>query len=117
MIEVNDLEEHLIYLQQRPAHNRPGTLSAYTINGYLFSLRLLFDYGERHGLTGGNPLVAIARLAQPKANRRKLSQAEIGQLYAACDDERKRAILHLLYGCGLRRMCFGPLIGQTRLQF
>jgi integrase/recombinase XerD len=104
MIEVSDLEEHLIYLQERPAHNRPGTLSAYTINGYLFSLRLLFDYGERHGLAGGNPLVAIARLSQPKANRRRLSQEEIGQLYAACDDDRKRAILHLLYGCGLRRM-------------
>ena len=79
-------------------------MSAYTVNGYLYSIRLLFDYAERHGLRGGNPVAGLARPRVPCSQRQIASRGEIGRLYAAANgDGRATALLHLLYGCGLRR--------------
>lgn len=103
-VDKTDLETYLSYLQSRPSR-RGGALSLHTVHGYVFSLRLLFDYAERHGLRGGSPLVGL-RVAVPKKSERYVaSRAEIAALYAAAKDyPRLTAILHLLYGCGLRRM-------------
>jgi integrase/recombinase XerD len=99
-----DLEEHLTYLQTRPSKSG-GALSLHTIGGYVFSLRLLFDYAERHGLNGGNPLAGLALPTPSKSERYVATQKEINALYkVAQDNARLTAILHLLYGCGLRRM-------------
>jgi integrase/recombinase XerD len=102
-VEREDIKAHHEHLLARP-QVQGGTLSGYTINGYFFSLKLLFDYAERHGLTGGSPLAGFRLPPLPKTQRRLLSREEISLLYAACEDDRQRAILHLLYGCGLRRM-------------
>lgn len=104
LVEKSDLEEHLTYLQTRPSRVG-GALSLHTIGGYVFSLRLLFDYAERHGLNGGNPLAGLALPTPPKSERYVATRAEVNALYeAAKDSPRLAAILHLLYGCGLRRM-------------
>jgi integrase/recombinase XerD len=103
-VEREDIEQYLVYLQTRPSQTG-GALSAYTISGYVFSLRLLFDYAERHGLRGGSPLAGIKLPAPPKSERYVATRAEVDGLYqVAKDDARLTAILHLLYGCGLRRM-------------
>jgi integrase/recombinase XerD len=103
-VEKVDIEEHLTYLQTRPSR-RGGALSGYTIQGYVFSLRLLFDYAERHGLRGGSPLAGLRLPLSPKSERYVATRAEVDALYlTAKDDARLTAILHLLYGCGLRRM-------------
>lgn len=103
-VEKADISEHLTYLQTRP-NKRGGALSGYTIQGYVFSLRLLFDYAERHGLRGGSPLAGLRLPPPPKSERYVATRAEIDALYqTATDDARLTAILHLLYGCGLRRM-------------
>ena len=70
-----------------------------------FSLRLLFDYAERHGLRGGSPLAGLRLPAPAKSERYVATRAEVDALYqSAEEDPRLTAILHLLYGCGLRRM-------------
>jgi integrase/recombinase XerD len=103
-VEKVDIEEHLTYLQTRPSRTG-GALSGYTIQGYVFSLRLLFDYAERHGLRGGSPLAGVRLPPPPKSERYVATRAEVDALYlTAKDDTRLTALLHLLYGCGLRRM-------------
>ena len=103
-VDRADLVAFLEHLENRPSR-RGGALSPYTIQGYVFSLKLLFEYCERHGLRGGSPLVNVARPRVQSAGRYAASLAEITQLYeAAQSDGRATAILHLLYGCGLRRM-------------
>lgn len=103
-VERTDIDAHLEHLRTRPSQ-QGGTLSEHTISGYVFSMRLLFDYGERHGLRGGNPLAGLRLPKPPKSERYVATRVEIDTLYrSAQDDARLTAILHLLYGCGLRRM-------------
>ena len=105
LIDKRDIEAHVAHLYTRPGHNRDGgALSGYTVLSYIFSLRLLFDYAERHGrIPGGSPLAGL-RFSRPRQTQRYCAtRKEITKLYAACSDDRQRAILHLLYGCGLRR--------------
>lgn len=102
-VDKSDLTTYLDYLQTRPSR-RGGALSLHTVSGYVFSLRLLFDYAERHGLRGGSPLVGLRLPAAPKSARYVATRAEIKALYAAAKySPRLTALLHLLYGCGLRR--------------
>lgn len=104
-ITKHDIEAHVSHLYTR-ASRQGGTLSGYTVLGYVFNLRLLFDYAERHGLIGGgSPLAGLSFSRPVTPPRYYCSAAEIAALYRNCrDDGRMTAILHLLYGCGLRRM-------------
>ena len=104
MVDRADLVAFLEHLEKRPSR-RGGGLSPYTIQGYVFSLKLLFEYCERYGLRGGSPLVNVARPQVSGSGRYTASREEITKLYGAAEgDGRATAILHLLYGCGLRRM-------------
>ncbi|MEM7574208.1 MAG: tyrosine-type recombinase/integrase [Bacteroidota bacterium] len=103
LIDAGDLKAHYAYLRER-ASGRGQALSAHTIQGYLFDLKLFFAYAERHELMAKNPMSGL-RFSRPKYEPRYVcSRAEIERLYEACKDERDRALVHLLYGCGLRRM-------------
>ena len=103
-VDRADVVAFLKHLETRPSR-RGGGLSSYTIQGYVFSLKLLFEYCERHGLRGGSPLVNVARPRVQGSGRYTASLAEIIKLYeVAQGNGRSTAILHLLYGCGLRRM-------------
>ena len=102
-VEREDLAAYLVYLNERPSR-RGGGLSPFTIKGYLFCIGLFFDYCERHGLRGGSPLAGLARPRVQGNGRYVPSREEVTKLYtAAGDDGRAVALLHLLYGCGLRR--------------
>ena len=102
-VEQNDLAAYLEHLTTRPSATG-GALSLYTVTGYLFSCKLLFDYAERYGLRGGSPLLGLRLPVPLPATRRAVSRGVIERLYeAAKDDGRTTALLHLLYGCGLRR--------------
>ena len=107
-IEAGDIKAHYAYLQTRPSSRR-APLSSHTISGYLYDLKLFFAYAERHGLTTKNPLAGLRFASAQSPPRYVCSRAEIQQLYRACKDERERTLLHLLYGCGLRRMEVGAL--------
>ncbi|OAV43422.1 hypothetical protein A3850_002430 [Lewinella sp. 4G2] len=100
----DDMAAYLAYLTTRPSATG-GALSLYTVTGYLFSCKLLFDYAERHGLRGGSPLLGLELPTPPASTRKAVSRAVINKLYqAAAEDVRTTVLLHLLYGCGLRRM-------------
>lgn len=98
-----DMQTFLEHLKTRPSR-RGAALSSYTVKGYVFNASLLFDYAERHGLRGGSPLASIPGIELEKSTRYAATKAEIKALYeAAAGEARATAILHLLYGCGLRR--------------
>jgi integrase/recombinase XerD len=102
-VDRADMQSYLDYLTTRPSATG-GALSLYTVTGYLFSCKLLFDYAERHGLRGGSPLLGLRLPVPPPSTRKAVSRAVVKRLYAAADgDSRATSILHLLYGCGLRR--------------
>jgi integrase/recombinase XerD len=98
-----DLENHYEYLLNRPSYRDGGGLSNYTVNGYLYSLRLFFDYLEKVELLSVNPMSSLSFKLDLKSERVLLEKKEVEQLYKACMDEQERAILGLFYGCGLRR--------------
>lgn len=102
-VDQTDMEGFLAHLHVRPSR-RGGVLSAGTVTAYLARIGLLFDYAERHGMRGGSPLVGLARPRAAGAERYVASREEVARLYVAAEsDARMTALLHLLYGCGLRR--------------
>jgi integrase/recombinase XerD len=102
-VDSEDIKKHYRYLLERPNYNTAGALSLNTISGYLFGLRLFFIYAQKRGLIGDNPMSTLRFAARPKSNREVLTKAEVDQLYRSCQNEQERALLSLLYGCGLRR--------------
>ena len=104
-VDGDDMAGYLDYLTTRP-NLRGGALSPATVTAYLVRIGLLFDYAERRGLRGGNPLVGLSKVKarKPASERYVASRAEVEKLYAvAAANARLTALLHLLYGCGLRR--------------
>ncbi len=102
-ITSSDIKKHHEYLQQRPNYSRPGGLSSATITGYLFTLRLFFNYTEKTGLIKSNPMSVLSFPRRTGKEREVLTRSEISQLYCVCKNDQERAMLSLFYGCGLRR--------------
>lgn len=97
-----DIEEHHDYLQHRPNQRRSGTLSEMMIYHHLYALRVFFNWLEQLQAIE-NPMSSL-EFSQPRHEERTiLPQTEIKTLYKACTTLKERAILHLFYGCGLRR--------------
>jgi len=102
-VDSEDIKAHYRYLLERPNYKTAGALSLSTITGYLFALRLFLDYAQKRGLREDNPMSTLRFARGANTSRQVLSKAEVGQLYEACQNEQERALLSLLYGCGLRR--------------
>lgn len=96
MIEYGD------YLSTRPNKRGIGIISESTFNQHLYSLRLLTDYLLE---TGQLKSAVIIPQNNPgtKSAREFVTQKEIMLIYKACKVRRERALLSILYGCGLRR--------------
>ena len=91
------------YLQTRPCHTRPGTLSESMQQSHLWALRILFSFLLAEGSINADPS-GILRFPKPKKKEREvLSREEIQRLYEACECYSDKALLDLLYGCGLRK--------------
>jgi integrase/recombinase XerD len=109
--EVNSLQQlqpghitnYIEYLLQRPNHNRPGALSAVTINKHVTTLRMFSRFLQ----VGGYQTIAInpARFKQSSMCK-WLSQDEIQSMYRAAQQsplsQRDVVMLDIFYGCGLR---------------
>jgi integrase/recombinase XerD len=90
------------YLQEKPNQRRKGKLSESYIHSQEIGIKLFFDYLERIGQIKQNPFTL--RLKSPKNEiRNVLSKEEIKMLYKHCESLEETVILHLCYGCGLRR--------------
>ena len=107
-------EDLLAYLSQRVADGaRPRTTAR-----LLSSIRRFYRYQVREGILRDDPSVRIdaPRIGRPLPD--SLSEQEVEALLAAPDTEtalglRDRAMLELLYACGLR---VSELVGLTREQ-
>lgn len=107
----DQIKDYLYYLMQRPLENRGGALSSSSLNHHFLALKLLSKYLY---VTGKYSLsVNLMRLSKDATNRYILTTKEIHSLYEASYEtnraagrefgQRDRAMLTLLYGCGLRK--------------
>jgi integrase/recombinase XerD len=96
------IERHHRYLEERP-NVRGGALSGATVEQHLYALQVFFNWLEQTDRIKTNPMSALEFSKSKTAEREVLSRAEIEKLYAATESLRERAMLSLLYGCGLRR--------------
>lgn len=115
---VNDMtpehiKHHYKYLKQRTNDRKGGALSAGNINKHRQCLMLFMDYLRQSGRLQ-IPYVKLEAMPVSKDHHKVLSIEEIKQLYEATyvpdgsyhDPEtsiRDRAMLSIVYGCGLRR--------------
>jgi integrase/recombinase XerD len=99
-------EEHIKnysnYLQNRPNKRRKGALSESYIHSQQLAIKGFFDYLQRIDHIKENPFTL--QLKSPHYQQRNiLSQEQIQILYQNCQSMEQTIILHLCYGCGLRR--------------
>lgn len=101
-ISQEDVEKYYNYLQNKPNKRRKGTLSESYIHSQQLGIKGFFDYLERIQQIKQNPFTL--KLKSPKHQERIiLTQNEIQQLYKTTKTPEETIVLHLCYGCGLRR--------------
>lgn len=92
---------YYLYLQTSPQPGG-GALSQHSINQYMYGLRLFLDYLHKTGKIRSNPLEF--KYYQPcSSTRMSMRPDQIEALYKACKKKVDRALLSVLYGCGLRK--------------
>lgn len=97
------IKNYHLYLQEKPKQRQKVKLSQSHIYSQLLAIKLYFDYLQRTKKIKRNPY--NLRIKQPIKNERKVfTQEEIQQLYRNCKTITEKIILHLCYGCGLRRI-------------
>lgn len=90
------------YLKEKPKRNSTGTISESHVYSQLLAIKLYFEYLERTKTIKRNPYTL--RIKQATKNERTVfTQEEIQILYKTCQNSVEKTILHLCYGCGLRR--------------
>lgn len=104
-VNGQEIKSWQAYLQYRPNLNRPGGLSATTINNKVSNIALYYSYLQQKGEVQAHPLSEKVLLPRSSKLTRShlLTLEDIKKLHGACKDSRERALLALLYGCGLRR--------------
>ncbi|WP_224994350.1 tyrosine-type recombinase/integrase [Cesiribacter sp. SM1] len=120
LVSPQELEDYLHYLQQERCHQRNGSaLSPAHLNKHVQALNLLSRYLTEIGAEAVSWRLPMFRASEPLP--KVLSQHQVQQLYAACSATsiglRDRALLSILYGCGLRRSEAAALrVEDARLQ-
>jgi integrase/recombinase XerD len=102
--EINDIhiKNYYEYLQTKPNQRRKGVISQSHISSQLLAIKLYFEFLERTKSIKRNPY--NLRIKKTSKNERIIfTQEEIQLLYKACQNIQETIIVHLCYGCGLRR--------------
>lgn len=101
-ITENQIKEYYEYLQTKPNQRRKGIISQSHIHSNLLAIRVFFEYLQRIGKIKRNPYTL--KVKSPTRNQRNiLTQEEIKILYKTAQNLEETILLHLCYGCGLRR--------------
>lgn len=95
------IKAHYAYLQTRLGRDGQ-TLSAHTVQGYIYDIRLLLRWAEKTGRMAISPMASMRFPNPPFTERSILSKADIRKLYNTCSEPIERLTLSLYYGCGLR---------------
>lgn len=110
-IDTKTIKQYYNELKQRPNIRRGGGLSSNYLNKHQQAIQKFADYLRQSGRLI-LPKLKIQREDTDTKEVTALTQEEIHQLYKACEsgnvwlekyDLRDKAMLAILYGCGLRR--------------
>ena len=103
LIEESDIENFHSYLRERPSHPG-GTLSESRVALNMYTLKLFFTHLQETGHLEKNPMGNIDYAPDYKRTRENLlSREDIRSLYDECETAKQRALLGIIYCCGLRR--------------
>jgi integrase/recombinase XerD len=101
-ITAEDIENYYQYLQNKPNQRRKGLISDSHTYSQLLGIKLYFEFLQKTKIITKNPY--LLKIKQPEKDKRELlSQDEIQVLYNCCKTLEELTIMHLCYGCGLRR--------------
>lgn len=102
-IEESDIEDFYVYQQERPSATG-GTLSESRIALNMYTLKLFFTHLQDTEQIAVNPMGNLDYTRDYKRTRENLlSREDIDKLYDQCETAKQRALLGVIYGCGLRR--------------
>jgi len=103
VITAKEISLYYSYISHRPNKKDGGTLSQKTTHSHMRTVRDLFEMLQSENSINHNPCSTL-KFPYPKSTEERtvVSQQEIGQLYEVCQTAQERAILSLIYGCGLR---------------
>lgn len=96
------IKNYYEYLKTKPSRITKKTISKSHIYSQLLAIKLYFDYLERTKTIKQNPYTLRIKQATKK-ERIIFTQEEIQILYKNTQNLEEKTILHLCYGCGLRR--------------
>jgi len=103
-LQIKDIhiKKYYNYLQTKISRVTKKPISQSHIYSQLLAIKLYFEYLQRTRTIKQNPYTL--KIKQPTSKERiVLTQQEIKILYQNCDNLLETIILHLCYGCGLRR--------------
>jgi integrase/recombinase XerD len=103
MVEAKHLNSYQRYLQNRPNQNKDGKLSSKSVYTHLKAVQQFFAYLLDQECITVDPSSHL-KISYPRkvSPRNILSVEQIQTLYASCESKCERALLSLVYGCGLR---------------
>lgn len=104
VLKINDMhiKSYHKHLQQKTSKTKNKTISESHVHSQLLALKMYFEYLERTHKINANPFTL--KLKSPKNEvKNVLTQEQIQILYKHCQTQEETIILHLCYGCGLRR--------------
>ena len=96
------LKNYYNYLLQKPKKHGIGIISKSHAYSQLLAIRLFFDYLQRIEFITENPYTLQVKKAATTP-RIILTQKQIQTLYKNCQSQEETILLHLCYGCGLRK--------------
>ena len=100
---VSLLLAYKTHLSERPNQRHPGNLSASEQRHHLWGIKLFYRFMVESQHMIVNPAHALKYPLMEGKARTSLNPSDIQRLYESCETQSERAMLALLYGCGLRR--------------
>jgi integrase/recombinase XerD len=103
-VEESDIENFYSYQQERPSATTGGSLSESRITLHMYTIKLFFQHLQDTEQIDINPMGNLNYTRDFKRTRENLlSSEDIEKLYNGCETAKQKAMLGIIYGCGLRR--------------
>lgn len=102
-VTESNIRDYYSYQQERPAGNG-GVLSESRVTLNMYAVKLFFQEMQDNDLIVIHPMNGLEYTADYKRTRENLlSRDDVKKLYDVCGTAKQRAMLGIIYGCGLRR--------------
>jgi integrase/recombinase XerD len=102
-VTENQIKDYYNCQQERPAING-GVLSESRITLNMYVVKLFFQEMQDNNLVAIHPMNNLEYTADYKRTRENLLTIDdVRKLYEVCESAKQRAMLGIIYGCGLRR--------------